>query len=60
MHNRLWQKYIRLFVSESAYAIVYLLGIYFFLNSESEYIIILEVLLFSLITMLLFQDLFQI
>ena len=49
MHNRLWQKYVRLFFSESAYAIVYLLGIYFFLNSESDYTIILEVLLVSLI-----------
>ena len=49
MHNRLWQKYIRLFFSESAYAIVYLLGIYFFLNSESDYTIILEVILVSLI-----------
>ncbi len=48
MHNRLWQRYNRLFISEFIYAIIYLIGIYLFLNSDRSYEIILQVLAISL------------
>lgn len=47
IHNRLWEKYTRLFISETAYAILYLLGILFFLNSSDSLITILYVLMGS-------------
>ena len=50
MHNRLWQKYKRLFISELSYALIYLGGIYFFLDTGDDYTIILQVLVVSLIS----------
>ena len=47
MHNRLWEKYNRLFLSEGVYSLVYLLGIYIFLNNDDSYYLILYVLAFS-------------
>ena len=43
MHNRLWEKYNRLFLSEGVYSLVYLLGIYIFLDNDNSYYLILYV-----------------
>ena len=58
MHNRLWQNYKRLFMSELSYALIYLVGIYIFLGSGDDYIIILNVLVVSLISSILLAGYF--
>ncbi len=47
IHNRLWEKYNRLFLSELSYGILYLLGILIFLKDNDGYIPILYILLAS-------------
>ena len=60
MHNRLWQKYKRLFISELSYALIYLGGIYFFLETGDDYKIILQLLVVSLISSIFLAGYFQI
>ena len=58
MHNRLWQRYKRLFISEISYALVYLISVLLLAGAAEDHKIILQVWAFSLAVSILLSGFF--